>query len=322
MRPEPPQLSDQPGQPDQPDQPDRAVVLEALDRLRDRLTSAGRVVVAFSGGADSAFLAAVAHQVLGPDAHAVTAVSPSLAGDEETDCRTLAEEWGLRWTPVTTHEMERAAYRANDIDRCYHCKAELMDVLVPIAGAESASVVLGVNVDDLGDHRPGQRAAAEQGAWFPLVEAGFTKAMVREASKLLGLRTWDKPAAACLASRIPYGTEVTVGLLSSIDRAEAALRRLGFDELRVRHYGDTARIEVPLARLGDVVADREAVVEAVKRCGYRYVTLDLEGLRSGNLNDGRVSSANTSASAELRAASSRTESIDPTRTNPTRSGKA
>lgn len=283
------------GRPDQPDRSEPSDALRALDRLRERLAAAGRVVVAFSGGADSAFLAAVAHQVLGSDAHAVTAVSPSLAGDEEADCRSLAEEWGLRWTPVTTNEMERAAYRANDIDRCYHCKAELMDVLVPIALADAATVVLGVNLDDLGDHRPGQRAASEQGAWFPLVEAGFTKAMVREASRALGLRTWDKPAAACLASRIPYGTQVSVGLLSAIDRAEAALRRLGFHELRVRHYDDTARLEVPLDRLADVVASREAVVEAVKRCGYRYVTLDLEGLRSGNLNDGRVTSANISA---------------------------
>ncbi len=271
--------------------PPSTEVAPALARLESVVRDLGRVVVAFSGGADSAFLAAVAHRVLGADAHAVTAVSPSLAGDEEADCRALAAEWGLRWTPVPTAEMERAAYRLNDVDRCYHCKAELMDVVGPIARAEDAVVVLGVNLDDLGDHRPGQRAATEQGARFPLVEAGFTKAMLREASRSLGLRTWDKPAAACLASRIPYGTEVSVGLLSAIDRAEAALRRLGFRELRVRHYGDTARLEVPLDRLTDVVSQRDDVVAAVKRCGYRYVTLDLEGLRSGNLNDGRVTSA-------------------------------
>jgi uncharacterized protein len=271
--------------------PPSTEVAPALARLESVVRDLGRVVVAFSGGADSAFLAAVAHRVLGTDAHAVTAVSPSLAGDEEADCRALAAEWGLRWTPVPTAEMERAAYRLNDVDRCYHCKAELMDVVGPIARAEDAVVVLGVNLDDLGDHRPGQRAATEQGARFPLVEAGFTKAMLREASRSLGLRTWDKPAAACLASRIPYGTEVSVGLLSAIDRAEAALRRLGFRELRVRHYGDTARLEVPLDRLTDVVSQRDDVVAAVKRCGYRYVTLDLEGLRSGNLNDGRVTSA-------------------------------
>jgi len=226
----------------------------------------------------------VAHRTLGDGAHAVTAVSPSLAGDEEAECRALAAEWGMRWTPVATHEMERAAYRLNDTDRCYHCKAELMDVVVPIAATEGATVVLGVNLDDLGDHRPGQRAASEGGAAFPLVSAQFTKAEVRAASKALGLRTWDKPAMACLASRIPYGTTVTVGLLGQVDRAESALRRLGFTQLRVRHYGDTARLEVPIDEFAAVLERRDAVVTAVRGQGYRYVTLDLEGFRSGNLN--------------------------------------
>jgi len=252
--------------------------------LRAELASLGNVVVAFSGGADSALLAYVAHEVLGHRAHAVTAVSPSLAGDEEADCRALASEWGLRWTAVATDEMARAAYRTNDVDRCYHCKAELMDVVAPIASAEDATVVLGVNVDDLGDHRPGQRAAGEAGARFPLVTAGFTKAGVRAESRRLGLRTWDKPAAACLASRVPYGTEVTVALLGQLDRAEAALHRLGFADLRVRHYGDTARVELPLDDLPRALQHRQAIVDAVKAVGYRYVTLDLEGLRTGNLN--------------------------------------
>ena len=263
-------------------------VLDAkVAALEAELRQLDRVVVAFSGGADSAFLAAVAQRTLGERrAHAVTAVSPSLAGDEREDCRRLAHEWGLRWTAVDTDEMARAAYRLNDLDRCYHCKAELMDVLAPIADAETARIVLGVNVDDLGDHRPGQRAAAEGGAAFPLVAAGFTKADVRAASRRLGLRTWDKPAAACLASRIPYGTEVTVPLLSKVERAEAALRALGVAQVRVRHYGDTARIEVELADLTRVVEARASVVAAVRAVGYRYVTLDLEGFRSGNLNRG------------------------------------
>jgi uncharacterized protein len=262
--------------------PDLAVKMQALETELLRLQ---RVVVAFSGGADSAFLAAAAARVLGADhAHAVTAVSPSLAGDEEADCRALATEWGLRWTPVATDEMERAAYRLNDTDRCFHCKAELMDVVGPIAAADGATVVLGVNLDDLGDHRPGQRAATEAGAAFPLVTAGFAKADVRAASQALGLRTWDKPAAACLASRIPYGTQVSVEILGRVDRAEAALHRLGFAQVRVRHYDDTARVEVELDDLAEVIAARDAVVAAVRGAGYRYVTLDLEGFRSGNLN--------------------------------------
>jgi uncharacterized protein len=256
-----------------------------LDRLRARLRDLDRVVVAFSGGADSAFLAWVAHDTLGADrALAVTAVSPSLSGGERRDCLTIADEWGLRWVTVATDEMARAAYRRNDGDRCFHCKDALMDAVVPLAADEGATVALGVNVDDLGDHRPGQRAAAERGAVFPLVEAGFTKHDVREHSRALGLRTWDKPAAACLASRLPYGTPVSVSVLESVERAEAALRALGFDELRVRHYGDLARIEVPLDALDRVVAQRTAVVAGVRDAGYRYVTLDLEGLRSGNLN--------------------------------------
>ncbi len=256
-----------------------------IELLRDTLANIGPVVVAFSGGADSSLVAWAANDVLGDKALCVTAVSPSLATDEERDCFALAREWGLRWRTVCTDEMSDAAYRANDTDRCFWCKSALMDALEPLAAKQKATVVLGVNVDDLGDHRPGQQAAAGRGARFPLVEAGFTKDAVRQVSKKLGLRTWDKPAAACLASRIPYGTAVSVPLLDRLDRAEAALRQLGFGQLRVRHYDETARIELPTDDLAVAVARRAELVAAVKGVGYRYVTLDLEGFRSGNLND-------------------------------------
>ena len=255
-----------------------------IAELRAGLRALERVVVAFSGGADSAFLAWVAADELRDGALAVTAVSPSLAPEEEADCRALAGDWGLQWQAVATDELADPAYRANDGDRCFHCKSTLMDALEPLAAEMKATVVLGVNVDDLGDHRPGQRAAAERGAVFPLVDAGFRKADVRETSRRLGLRTWDKPAAACLASRVPYGTPVTLGVLREVADAESGLRALGFRELRVRHYGDLARIEVPTGALAAVVERRDEVVEAVHAAGYRYVTLDLEGLRSGNLN--------------------------------------
>jgi uncharacterized protein len=265
--------------------PGRPELSVAHGRLVVRLLELDRVVVAFSGGADSAFLARVAHDTLGPArVRCVTAVSPSLAATEREDCAGLAAEWGLRWTEVETDEMANAAYRRNDGDRCFWCKDALMDAVGPIADAERATVVLGVNVDDLGDHRPGQRAAADRGASFPLVDAGYTKAMIRHESEVLGLRTWDKPAAACLASRLPYGTPVTLGVLREVEQAEASLAALGFRALRVRHYRDLARIEVPLDDLPEVVARRVEVVAAVRAAGYRYVTLDLEGLRSGNLN--------------------------------------
>ena len=259
-----------------------AVGLSRLERVLDGL---GRVVVAFSGGADSALLGYVANRTLGAEkVLCVTSSSASLAADELADTRALAAEWGLRHLVVETNELAAAAYVRNDLDRCYHCKRELMDVLAGPAQTEGATIALGVNVDDLSDYRPGQRAATERGAVFPLVEAELTKHDVRELSRHLGLRTWDKPAAACLASRVPHGTPVTLGVLSRVEAAESALRALGFRVLRVRHYGETARIELGLDELARALEARDAVVAAVRSAGYRHVTLDLEGFRSGNLS--------------------------------------
>jgi pyridinium-3,5-biscarboxylic acid mononucleotide sulfurtransferase len=258
----------------------------SLSALEQQLGALDRVVVAFSGGADSAFLAKVAHDTLGRDrALVVTAISPSLAPAEEVDCRSIAEEWGLRWVGVPTNEMDDPTYVANGPDRCARCKTALMAALSPIAESEFATVVLGVNLDDLGDHRPGQAAASALGARFPLVDAGFDKAAVREWSRRLGLRTWDKPAAACLSSRVAYGTPVTLGSLRSIADSEAALRALGFGQLRVRHHGALARIEVDVDALGEVLIRRREVIDAVHGAGYTYVTLDLAGFRSGSMNE-------------------------------------
>ena len=265
---------------------------DALVRLQAVLARLGRVVVAFSGGVDSALVAAVATKLLGArQVLCATAVSPSLAPEDQAHCAGIAGEWGLRWVAVTTRELDDPAYVRNDLDRCYHCKRELMDVLVPLAESEQATVVLGVNLDDLSDHRPGQKAAAERGAVFPLVQAGLDKAMVREVSQMLGLRTWDRPATACLASRLPYGTPVSVGVLGQVAAAESSLRRLGFDALRVRQHGDLARIELPLADLDRAIDTRDEIVTAVRGAGYRYVTLDLKGLRSGSLSSAAAAAA-------------------------------
>ena len=267
---------------------------DKLARLRAGLGNLGRVVVACSGGVDSCLLAVVAHQVLGRSALVVTAVSPAVPAGEVAQVEALAAEFGFRWRAVRTEELARPGYVANAGDRCYHCRSELFDVLAPVAAAEGAgaggagtaavAIAVGTIVDDLSDHRPGQRAAAERGIRTPLADAGFTKADVRAAARQLGLPVWDKPAAACLASRIPYGTPVTLGTLDRVGRAEAAVRALGFTDLRVRHYGDLARLEVPLADLPRVLERRSEVVAAVTGAGYLYATLDLEGLRSGNLN--------------------------------------
>ena len=255
-------------------------------RLRDELEATGGVMVAFSGGADSTFLLAAAAEALGERAVAATGVSPSLAEHELADARLLAGELGVRHVVVATHELERPGYAANGPDRCYFCKSELFDLLVPLAQIEGLALAVGTNTDDLGDWRPGQRAAQEHGVLTPLVAAGFSKADVREASRRMGLRTADKPAAACLASRVAYGVQVTSGRLSRIERAEALLRSFGLSQLRVRDHGDLARIEVPLEALATLVQPerRDRLVAGLHELGFSYVTLDLEGFRSGSMN--------------------------------------
>lgn len=258
-----------------------------LDRLRRVVASLDGAVVAFSGGTDSALVAAVAAEQLGPRALAVTAVSPSLPPGELAEARTLAERVGIRHRAVRTHETEREAYLANGADRCYHCKSELYEVLGRVARDEGLpTVASGANLDDLGDYRPGLRAAAERAVRHPLVEAGLSKRDVREAARELGLPVWDKPASACLSSRIPHGVRITVEELSRVGRAERALKALGLRQVRVRVHGEVARIEVEpddLPRLADPGV-RGRAVAALKELGYRYVALDLEGFRSGSMN--------------------------------------
>lgn len=241
--------------------------------------------MAFSGGADSAFLTYVAHQSLGEDMVAVTADSPSLPRRELAEAAAFAREHGIPHRVVPTSELRDPRYARNAGDRCAWCKEALMDAI--LADAElSGPVLLGVNIDDLRDHRPGQAAAVRRGARLPLVEAGLSKAEIRTLSRTFGLSTWNKPAAACLSSRIAYGVPVTEAALTRVECAEEALRGLGFSgNLRVRdHGGDLARIEVDLEEIGALLRRREDVVHALKEAGFRFVTLDLEGYRSGSHN--------------------------------------
>jgi uncharacterized protein len=259
---------------------------ERRTRVVEILQSCGSVLVACSGGVDSVLLAAVAAKVLGEKAVAATAISPSLASGELDDARAAAKTAGICHIEVPTDEIANPAYAANTPDRCFHCKDTAYGTFTQLAAREGIAVVIdGTNADDTGDFRPGRKAAREHGVRSPLAEAGMTKQEIRDWAHELGLAVWDKPAAACLSSRVPYGSPVTLEKLTRIDRAESALKQLGFRQCRVRDHGTVARIEIEPALLPRLLEIRDQITTALKNAGFSYVSLDLEGFRSGSMNE-------------------------------------
>jgi pyridinium-3,5-biscarboxylic acid mononucleotide sulfurtransferase len=263
------------------------ILTEKLETLKSIFIEMEKALIAYSGGVDSTLVAKVACDVLGERALAVTAVSPSLLPEELEDAKIQAATIGISHRIVQTREMENPNYTSNPVNRCYFCKSELHDTLKPLAiELGYPYVVDGVNADDLRDYRPGIQAAKERGARSPLAEVGITKMEVRQLSQELGLPWWDKPAQPCLSSRFPYGEEITVAKLQRVGRAEIYLRKLGYNSLRVRSEGDTARIELPPEEIKEFVlkTDLQSLVSTFQGFGFMYVSLDLEGFRSGKLN--------------------------------------
>ncbi|BAT52872.1 hypothetical protein NOS3756_18130 [Nostoc sp. NIES-3756] len=263
------------------------MLTEKLEQLKALFAEMGQALIAYSGGVDSTLVAKIAYDVLGDRALAVTAVSPSLLPEELEDAKIQAATIGIAHKIVQTHEMDNPNYTSNPVNRCYFCKSELHDTLKPLALEMGYPYVVdGVNADDLHDYRPGIQAAKERGARSPLAEVGVTKLEVRQLSHQLGLPWWEKPAQPCLSSRFPYGEEITIAKLQRVGRAEIYLRKLGWQNLRVRSEGDTARIELPPEKIKDFVltTDLQSIVTTFQDFGFIYVTLDLEGYRSGKLN--------------------------------------
>jgi len=256
-----------------------------LESARAIVRAMRSVLVAYSGGVDSSLLLKLALDELGERAVAVLASSPAYPESEQQEARALAKQLGARLVEVDTAEVELEAYRRNNPDRCYHCKEELFETLEPVRrDLGLAHIAYGATADDADDHRPGHGSAVRRGIRFPLLEAGLGKAESRAAARRLGLPNWNKASFACLSSRIPHGTEVTVESLRQIESAEAAIKALGFRQVRVRHHGDVARIEVEPGEIERLVSDRERVVSALRSAGYKFVSLDLEGYATGSLN--------------------------------------